>query len=79
MSDEDSIPTESTARLKYSITNLWDEFANVDNLVTGTLLNVAIGLPGLAGWLIVDHWIGLLGLGWFLIHVSAIVQGWIEA
>lgn len=79
MSDDEAIPTGKLAQLKYSVSNLWDEFGNVDNLVTGTLINLAIGLPGLAGWLMIDHWLSVVGLLWFLMHVVAIVHGWIEA
>ena len=79
MTDEDTIPTGKLARLRYSISNLKTEFANTDNLVAGTLINLTLALAGVAVLLIFDPWLSYFGAMWAIMHIAAIVGGWIEA
>jgi len=79
MTDEDTIPTGKLARLRYSISNLKTEFANTDNLVVGTLINLTLALLGIAVFLMFDPWLSYVGTVWAIMHVAAIVGGWIQA
>jgi len=80
MTDDDTIPTGKLAQLRLSIQNLKTEFANTDNMVAGTLINLTLALPGIAIYLVFDEWyIAYVGAVWAILHLAAIVGGWIEA
>lgn len=78
MSDDtnpyDGMPSGRLARLKYSISNLWDDFGHVDNLAVGVMINLALVLSGVAIAIGTDGWVSMLGVAWAVLNAYPLVQ-----
>lgn len=72
--DEIEMPDGRLARLQYSITNLWDQFGNVDSIQLGIVINVGVGLLGLLLYALTDGWLAVAGIAWFVLNVFPVLR-----
>jgi len=66
-------------QLRYSISNLLDDFGHTDSLGFGTVINSSMVLAGVGVYVGLSGWLSYVGAVWALVHVVAIVKGVIEA
>jgi len=66
-------------QVRYSVSNLLDEFGHTDSLGFGAVVNTAMVLLGAGVYWGLSGWVSYVGAVWALIHVVAIVKGVIEA
>jgi len=80
MSDEDTqtpydgMPGGKIAQLRYSISNLWDDFGQTDSLSLALIINTGMILLGLLVFLAFDGCASYVGGVWALFNAYPIVQ-----
>lgn len=78
MSDEnnpyDGMPSGKVAQLRYSISNLWDDFGHTDSVSLGVVINLGMVLLGVLVAFATDGWLSYLGAFWALFNSYPFVQ-----
>lgn len=78
MTDQDSdfqdMPTGRTARLKYSISNLWDQWGNVDNEWLGAVINVGLAMFGVVAFVFGSGLVSWAGAAWAVLNLVPVIQ-----
>lgn len=78
MTDDDSdfadMPSGRRARLQYSISNLWDQFGNVDNVALGLTINIGLASLGLIAFVLGDGLVAWAGIAWAILNGYPLIQ-----
>jgi len=77
MSDDNDfsdIPTGKTARLRYSINNLWDQWGNVDNERLGLVINLGLASFGVLAWVAFSGLLAWAGVAWAVLNIVPVIQ-----
>lgn len=69
-----TVPDSRIDRIKYSITNLWDEFGTTDSPLFGAVWNVSMALVGFIVMVYTDGLVALAGVSWAILHLLAIFK-----
>jgi hypothetical protein len=73
-SDYADAPDGKFNQLKYSVTNLWDEFGNTDSLGFAFVVNTAMILLGVVVFLTFDGLVSYAGAVWAIFNSYPIIQ-----
>lgn len=77
MSDEEPFadaPSSKTGRVKYAISNLWDDFGHVDNPYLGLVINCGLASLGLVLFVATSGLVSYLGVVWALLNLLPVFQ-----
>jgi len=68
------IPNGTLAKLRYSITNLWDEYGNEESIPVALFINLLFTAVGVGIYLWFDGLVAFAGAVWAILHVLAILK-----
>jgi hypothetical protein len=78
MSDRDEsaveVPNSTLAKLKFSITNLWDEYGNTGSLVGDLFIQLLTAASGITIYLLFDGYVGFAGVVLAILPLLAILK-----
>jgi hypothetical protein len=73
-SDYSDMPSGKVARIKYSITNLWDSFGRTDSLGLGVVINLGMVLLGIIVFMTTSGILSYVGAVWALFNCYPFVK-----
>jgi hypothetical protein len=73
-SDYVDMPSGKVARIKYSISNLWDSFGRTDSLGLGVIINLSMILLGIIVYMATSGLLSYVGVVWALFNCYPFVQ-----
>jgi len=68
------VPNSTLAKLRYSITNLWEDYGRQEQIGIAFAVNVGLTIIGTAIYATADGWIAFAGAVWAILHVLAIIK-----
>lgn len=68
------LPDGKLTRLKYSITNLWDDLGRTDSAAFGFLVNGGLALIGGVVALFTTGWIQFIAVAWAILNLIPIFK-----
>lgn len=73
-SDYSDIPDGKLNQLKFSISNLWDEYGHTDTLGLAFVINAGMILLGVLVFVLTTGWLSYAGAVWALFNSYPIIQ-----
>jgi len=67
-SDYSGMPTGRIARIKYSISNLWDSFGRTDSLGLGVIINLSMIALGIIVYVLSSGLLSYVGAVWAIFN-----------
>lgn len=73
-SDYSGMPSGRIARLKYSVSNLWDSFGRTDNARLGAIINLSMIALGVIVYFATTGWLSYVGVVWAIFNSYPLIQ-----
>jgi len=73
-SDYADMPTGRIARIKYSITNLWDSFGRTDSLGLGVVINLSMIALGIIVYMATSGLLSYVGAVWAIFNTYPFIK-----
>lgn len=73
-SDYADVPSGKLTQLKFSISNLWDEYGHTDTLGYAFAVNLSMASLGMVVFLVLDGWLSYAGAVWAIFNSYPIIQ-----
>jgi hypothetical protein len=67
-------PNGTLAKLRYAITNLWNDYGQADSIPVALIINILLTAVGVGIVVWFDGLIELAGASWATLHVLAILK-----
>lgn len=74
MSDQNKLAEKLPHNLRVSITNLWDQLGQSQNILIGLLVNLSLAMTGVAIYLLTSGLVAYAGAVWAIINLIGIVK-----
>lgn len=76
--DWEDVPDTRTGQIRYSVTNLWDEFGHTEHLGLALVVNCGLAALGALVWWRTSGIVAFVGFVWMLINLLGVVKWVIE-
>ena len=74
MSNDKTLKEKVPYNLRLSISNLWEQLGQADNIIFGLLVNLSMALTGVAIVVLFDGIVAFAGAAWAILNLIGIIK-----